>query len=91
LLDPKWRGKLVKAHPSYSGAILTVGRVKPGNDTGRIGLDRKCSNNRIAVIDGGRAGVMVQPEALAAVGSRAAYGTIDFIRSRAFVSLTQQK
>jgi len=24
LLDPKWRGKLVKAHPSYSGAILTV-------------------------------------------------------------------
>ena len=24
LLDPKWRGKLVKAHPAYSGAILTV-------------------------------------------------------------------
>ncbi|WGR91920.1 extracellular solute-binding protein [Bradyrhizobium sp. ISRA443] len=24
LLDPKWRGKLVKAHPSYSGAILTA-------------------------------------------------------------------
>jgi len=24
LIDPKWRGKLVKAHPSYSGAILTV-------------------------------------------------------------------
>jgi iron(III) transport system substrate-binding protein len=24
LLDPKWRGKIVKAHPSYSGAILTV-------------------------------------------------------------------
>jgi iron(III) transport system substrate-binding protein len=24
LLDPRWRGKLVKAHPSYSGAILTV-------------------------------------------------------------------
>ncbi|HSV24932.1 MAG TPA: extracellular solute-binding protein [Xanthobacteraceae bacterium] len=24
LLDRKWRGKLVKAHPSYSGAILTV-------------------------------------------------------------------
>jgi iron(III) transport system substrate-binding protein len=24
LLDPKWRGKLVKAHPSYSGAILTT-------------------------------------------------------------------
>src|SRR5262249_13681321 len=24
LLDPKWRGRLVKAHPSYSGAILTV-------------------------------------------------------------------
>jgi len=23
LLDPKWRGKLVKAHPGYSGAILT--------------------------------------------------------------------
>ena len=24
LLDPKWKGKLVKAHPSYSGAILTA-------------------------------------------------------------------
>ena len=24
LLDPKWQGKLVKAHPSYSGAILTT-------------------------------------------------------------------
>jgi iron(III) transport system substrate-binding protein len=23
LLDPKWRGKLVKAHPAYSGTILT--------------------------------------------------------------------
>jgi iron(III) transport system substrate-binding protein len=23
LLDPKWMGKMVKAHPSYSGAILT--------------------------------------------------------------------
>src|SRR6202035_2223496 len=24
LLDPKWRGKLVKGHPSYNGAILTT-------------------------------------------------------------------
>jgi iron(III) transport system substrate-binding protein len=24
LLDPKWAGRMVKAHPSYSGAILTV-------------------------------------------------------------------
>jgi iron(III) transport system substrate-binding protein len=24
LLDPKWQGKIVKAHPSYSGAILTA-------------------------------------------------------------------
>jgi iron(III) transport system substrate-binding protein len=24
LLDPKWKGKIVKAHPSYSGAILTT-------------------------------------------------------------------
>jgi iron(III) transport system substrate-binding protein len=24
LLDPKWRGKIVKGHPSYSGAILTA-------------------------------------------------------------------
>jgi iron(III) transport system substrate-binding protein len=24
LLDPKWRGKMVKAHPGYSGAILTA-------------------------------------------------------------------
>jgi iron(III) transport system substrate-binding protein len=24
LLDPKWKGKIVKAHPSYSGAILTA-------------------------------------------------------------------
>ncbi len=24
LLDPKWKGKIVKGHPGYSGAILTV-------------------------------------------------------------------
>jgi iron(III) transport system substrate-binding protein len=24
LLDPRWRGKLVKAHPAYSGSILTT-------------------------------------------------------------------
>jgi iron(III) transport system substrate-binding protein len=24
LLDPRWKGKLVKGHPAYSGAILTV-------------------------------------------------------------------
>jgi iron(III) transport system substrate-binding protein len=24
LLDPKWKGKLVKAHPGFSGAILTA-------------------------------------------------------------------
>src|SRR5262245_46988276 len=24
MLDPKWRGKIVKAHPSYSGTILTA-------------------------------------------------------------------
>ena len=24
LLDPKWKGKIVKGHPSYSGAILTT-------------------------------------------------------------------
>ena len=24
LLDPKWRGKLVKGHPSYSGTVVTV-------------------------------------------------------------------
>ena len=24
LLDPKWQGKIVKAHPGYSGAIMTA-------------------------------------------------------------------
>ena len=24
LLDPKWKGKIVKAHPGYSGTILTA-------------------------------------------------------------------
>ena len=24
LLDPKWRGRLVKGHPSYSGSIVTT-------------------------------------------------------------------
>jgi iron(III) transport system substrate-binding protein len=24
LLDPKWKGKIVKAHPSYSGTIMTA-------------------------------------------------------------------
>ena len=28
LLDPKWKGKIVKAHPGYSGTILTA---TPGN------------------------------------------------------------
>src|SRR5471032_583507 len=23
LLDPKWKGKIVKAHPSYSGTVMT--------------------------------------------------------------------
>ena len=26
LLDPKWKGKLVKAHPAYSGTIMQAGR-----------------------------------------------------------------
>ena len=24
LLDPKWKGKIVKAHPGYSGTIMTA-------------------------------------------------------------------
>lgn len=33
LLDPKWRGKLVKAHPGYSGTILTA-TFQIGRDVG---------------------------------------------------------
>lgn len=33
LLDPKWRGKLVKAHPGYSGTILTA-TFQIGRDLG---------------------------------------------------------
>src|SRR5260221_4520683 len=29
LLDPKWQGKIVKAHPGYSGAIMTATFVLP--------------------------------------------------------------
>jgi iron(III) transport system substrate-binding protein len=33
LLDPKWRGKIVKAHPGYSGTIMTV-TFEIGRDIG---------------------------------------------------------
>ena len=33
LLDPRWRGKLVKAHPGYSGTILTA-TYQIGRDLG---------------------------------------------------------
>jgi iron(III) transport system substrate-binding protein len=33
LLDPKWRGKMVKAHPGYSGTILTA-TYQIGRDVG---------------------------------------------------------
>jgi iron(III) transport system substrate-binding protein len=33
LLDPKWKGKIVKAHPSYSGTIMTV-TYEIGRDLG---------------------------------------------------------
>ena len=32
LLDPKWRGKIVKAHPAYSGTILTGMHARGGFD-----------------------------------------------------------
>jgi iron(III) transport system substrate-binding protein len=39
LLDPKWRGKIVKAHPSYSGTILTA-TFQIGRDIGWDYLER---------------------------------------------------
>ncbi len=36
LLDPKWQGKIVKGHPSYSGAILRPLSCSCANWAGRI-------------------------------------------------------
>ena len=41
LLDPKWRGKMVKAHPGYSGTVLTdTFALQPD---ARLGLPRRSS------------------------------------------------
>ena len=34
LLDPKWAGKLVKAHPSYSGTIMNATQSSPAISAG---------------------------------------------------------
>ncbi len=39
LLDPKWTGKIVKAHPGYSGTILTA--TYPDRARPRLGVFRE--------------------------------------------------
>ena len=36
LLDPKWAGKMVKAHPGYSGTIMTATSRSPASSAGSI-------------------------------------------------------
>ena len=39
LLDPKWTGKMVKAHPGYSGTIMTA--TYPDDARSRLGVSRE--------------------------------------------------
>jgi iron(III) transport system substrate-binding protein len=48
LLDPKWKGKLVKAHPSYSGTIMTA-TYQMQRDLGWGYLERLAKQNVMQV------------------------------------------
>ena len=48
LLDPKWRGKIVKAHPGYSGTILTA-TFQISRDLGWSYLERLARQNVLQV------------------------------------------
>ena len=44
LLDPKWNGKIVKAHPGYSGTIMTA--TYPDAARSRLGATSRSSRSR---------------------------------------------
>jgi hypothetical protein len=43
LLDPKWKGKIVKAHPGYSGTIMTA-TYQMQRDLGWTWFEQACQN-----------------------------------------------
>ncbi len=50
LLDPKWAGKMVKGHPSYSGTIMTatfqIAAISAGNTSRSCQARRSCRCSR---------------------------------------------
>ena len=44
LLDPKWTGKIVKAHPGYSGTIMTA--TLPDRPRPRLAVSSRSSPGR---------------------------------------------
>lgn len=65
LLDPKWAGKLVKAHPGYSGLILTATHAM-ARDLG-WGYFEKLATQKVMQVQSG-----VDPPKKVALGERAA-------------------
>ena len=65
LLDPKWTGKLVKAHPGYSGLILTATHAM-ARDLG-WGYFEKLGRQKVMQVQSG-----VDPPKKVALGERAA-------------------
>ena len=65
LLDPKWTGKLVKAHPGYSGLILTATHAM-ARELG-WGYFEKLAKQRVMQVQSG-----VDPPKKVALGERAA-------------------
>ena len=64
LLDPKWKGKIVKAHPSYSGTIMTA-TYQMSRDLGWDYFDRLSKQNVLQVQSS------VDPPKKLALGERA--------------------
>src|SRR4029079_17383695 len=48
LLDPKWKGKIVKAHPGYSGTIMTA-TYQMQRDLGWTWFEQLCKQNVMQV------------------------------------------
>jgi iron(III) transport system substrate-binding protein len=51
LLDPKWAGKMVKAHPGYSGTIMTATFQMVRDSAGSIREARQAARHAGAVLD----------------------------------------
>ena len=67
LLDPKWKGKMVKAHPGYSGTIMTA--TLPDRARPRLGVLRAARQAERAA-----GAILDRPPKKLALGERARDG-----------------